>query len=112
MKHLMDHSVDIYKQKKRKGKESYGVPQPDEYYYSNTPDMENVMCRVRRSTSPTIEQGQPFQEVIENYKIYFPIGTEIKENDKVVFNGVEFFLNIPFSFRTHVEVNAWRVRKQ
>lgn len=112
MRHLMNHAIDIYELKKKEGEQSYGVPQPEEYYYEDEPDRVNVKCRIQRSGKPSIEQGQPFHEIYETYKVFLPKGTIVKEKDKIVFNGVEFYLNIPFSFRTHVEVEAWRVRKQ
>ena len=108
----MNHSVDIYRLKSKQGEPDYGVPSPIEYYYSDEPDLVDVKCHVKRQGTPTIEPGQPFHEVLETYKLYFPKGFEIKEKDKIVFQGVEFYSNIPFSFRTHVEVEAWRVRKQ
>lgn len=108
----MTHEVCIYKLHSKEGETSFGVPGQREYYYNDVPDLDNVSCYVQRSGSPFIETGQPFDEIIETIKIFFPKEIEIKEKDKIVFNGAEFYLNISFEYRTHLEVEAWRVRKQ
>lgn len=100
--------VDIYKLKSRQAEGSYGVPGPIEYYYSDTPDYENVKCSVQRRGSVNIVQGDPFQEVFEQYKLFLPNSIELEENYKVIFKGKAFYTGIPFSYRTHQEVELRR----
>lgn len=100
--------VDIYKLKSKQGEGSYGVPGPIEYYYSDTPDHPNVQCSVQRRGGVNIFQGDPFQEIIENFKLYLPNSIELEKDYKVIFKGEEFYTAIPFNYRTHQEVELRR----
>lgn len=106
--HLMTHTVDVYHLHKKQGETSFGVPEQDVYFYNDQPEYSELMCSVQRRFDPSVQPREPFVEITEDLKIYFPLGTELKENDKVVFQGNEYLLGVPFTFRTHIEILAWR----
>lgn len=107
--HLMNDRVEIFRLKKKPGEDNYGVPSQDEYYYSDVPDLVDVKCSIQKTGRQTLTtQEGPFETVIEYYSMYLPKDVEIFEKDKVIFKGAVLFAGIPFSYRTHTEVELRR----
>ncbi|BDG48779.1 DUF3599 family protein [Parageobacillus sp. KH3-4] len=112
-RNLLIHRCDVYHLTATNDEPSgsFGVPIEDfqpEYEYPETPDLVNEPCYFTEKNQ-TIVQGDPNNTIIQSFLIHFLPNADIRVNDKVVWNGVEFILQIPKKIRNHhIEVTAVR----
>jgi hypothetical protein len=104
---LTDH-CDIYHLTENQGTGKYGVPGETEYAYPSFPDMTNVACFFGNGNT-NVFKNEPGVAISQSFLVHFFIEDDIRYNDKVVFNGVSYRLEIPRKVRDHhIEVRAVR----
>lgn len=90
----MSPTCEIYKLRKRTGPSKFGVPGEIEHYYSETPDYPVVECYFKK-LNEEIYQAGPDKKIRQRYKVLFPPEADVSINDKVVWNGMTFYLEAP-----------------
>lgn len=85
---------EVYKIKKKTIPGKYNMPGEVEYYYSDTPDYPMVECYFKKMSEDIYDAG-PNKVIKQTYKILFPPEAQLNINDKVVWNGNEYFLESP-----------------
>lgn len=110
---LLTDRCDIYhlQSRNKQDSKSFGVPVDDyqeEFYYGDTPDSENVKCYfVEKNQSVT--QQDPNKRIIETYRVHFLPSTDIRTNDKVVWDGATYKAQKPRKIKNHhIEVTVVR----
>ncbi|WP_046180385.1 DUF3599 family protein [Domibacillus tundrae] len=103
-KKLLTHRCDIFRlEAKENGAPTYGLPaasivkKPD---YSEVPIDQEVPCYFTEKNQSVV-QGEPAQAVFQSYLVHFLPNEDIRLNDKVVWDGVEFVLQKPRKIRNH-----------
>ena len=87
---------------------TYGVPGESEYSYSNQADLIDVPCLFGKESNRTFK-NDPGVQIVQSYLVHFFIGTDVRFNDKVIFNGTTYRLEVPRNMRGHhIEVRAVR----
>jgi len=113
-RNLLIHRCDIYHLTKKENGGSWGIPSEDleeEFSYNDVPDLLNEPCYFTEKNQ-TITQGDPNPTIIQSFLVHFLPTADIRVNDKVVWNGVEFKLQMPKKIRNHhIEVTAVRSEK-
>lgn len=110
---LLSDRCDIYHLKERNvgGGGNWGIPDEDveeEFYYDDTPDAADVRCYFTERHQSLI-QGEPDPTVIQSFLVHFLPNADVRVNDKVIWNGIEFKLQIPRKIKNHhIEVIAVR----
>ncbi|MGE8207677.1 DUF3599 family protein [Heyndrickxia sp. NPDC080065] len=110
---LLTHRCDIYHLKKKNSYDggSFGIPTNDlqeEYYYEDQADLTDASCYFSEKNQ-SIFQGEPENSVIQSFLVHFLSSIDVRTNDKVIWNGVEFKLQIPKKIKNHhIEVTAIR----
>jgi hypothetical protein len=110
-RNMLTDVCDIYhlKAENISSEPTFGVPVADmqqEYDYQDEPDLSEVPAYfVEKSQS--IAQGEPQRQLIQSYKVYFLPNTDVRTNDRVVYDGSAFRLQKPRWIRNHhIEVTA------
>jgi hypothetical protein len=90
---------------------TYGVPigsyQP-EYTYPEVADLIDVPCYFTEKNQNVV-QGEPNQTITQTFLVHFLSATDVRINDKVLWDGVEFKLRKPRKIKNHhIEVIAVR----
>jgi len=110
-RNLLIHRCDVYHLKKNGSSGSWGIPGTDleeEFTYGDTPDLTDIPCYFTEKNQ-TITQGDPNPIVVQSFLVHFLLNVDVRQNDKVVWNGIEFKLQIPKKVRNHhIEVTAVR----
>lgn len=96
---LLNHKCEIYHYGKKTDNKGYGITTKEDGY-SKTPDLTNVKCHLHAETTNVV-QNEPHQDIIASRKVDFPIGTDIRLNDMVVYNGLKYFAEVPNNVRNH-----------
>ena len=108
---LLTHRCDIYHLAKEESKEEWGIPGNDlegEFSYGNVPDLTDVPCYFTEKNQ-TIVPGEPDSRVIQSFLVHFLPTADVRLNDKVIWEGIEFKLQIPKQIKNHhIEVTAIR----
>lgn len=93
--HLTSFNVDI----------GYGFEEQNvKHEYLNTPDIEKQRCHFHtKSFSMNMQQSDPLNTLPMTRKISFPIGTDIRINDKVVDcdSGIAYTAQLPVKVQNH-----------
>ncbi|GAK11394.1 DUF3599 family protein [Geomicrobium sp. JCM 19039] len=108
---LLDHKCDVYHLVKSERGPGFGVPiesgQP-QFDYPEVPDDAAVPCYFAEK-SQSITQGQPGNLIVHRFLIHFLPDTDVRMNDKVVWEGVTYTLQKPRMIKNHhIEVTAVR----
>lgn len=105
---LLTDRCDIYHLVENQAGGSYGVPGEKEYSYPVAPDRVNVPCLFAKE-SLKIEKNEPGIVIVQSFLVHFFIEDDVRFNDKVVFNGINYRLELPRKIREHhIEVTAIR----
>lgn len=106
---LLTDRCDLYRLNKGTT-ESYGVPIQDSVVYDQTPTKTDVRCKFVRKQA-RLSEAPLGNEITQTFLVHFPISETINLNDKVIWNGIAFRLEIPQKIRNHhIEVTAVRDR--
>lgn len=98
----------IYKLKTRTSQGKYGMPGEVEHYYDSKPDYPLVECYFKKLSETIIDKG-PNKVIQQTYKILFPPEANLSINDKVVWNGNDYYLESPENkFNEFISVQATR----
>lgn len=95
---LLVHKCDIFHITTTSQGTSFGVPQKAKYGYPTEADLKDVPCYVKE-INQTISQGQPNNSIIQVIRITFSINTDIRLNDKILYNGSNYILQVPTNIR-------------
>ncbi|UAT31964.1 YqbH/XkdH family protein [Bacillus badius] len=108
---LLTHRCDIYHLTQTESGGEWGIPGGDleeEFSYGNVPDLLDVPCYFTEKNQ-TVVQGEPDPRVIQSFLVHFLPTADVRMNDKVIWNGIEFTLQIPKKIKNHhIEVTAIR----
>lgn len=90
---------------------TFGVPLPDfqkSFEYPSAADAEDVASYFVEENQ-NIVQSEPNNQITETLKAFFLLGTDIRKNDKVVFNGDSYIAQKPRRIKdSHIEVKVKR----
>ncbi|SFM29086.1 protein of unknown function [Gracilibacillus orientalis] len=108
---LLTDTCSIFHLNSRSSGGKWGIPSDDrqqDHYYADNPDVEEQSCYfVEKNQS--ITQGEPNNEIIQTYRVHFPIDADIQINDKVVWEGITLKAQKPRNIKDHhIEVNLVR----
>ena len=111
-KKLLTHRCDIYRlEEKETATPTYGIPASSvvkRKEYEEIPIEQDVLCYFTEK-SQAIFQGEPAQALVQSFLVHFLPDTDIRRNDKVIWEGEEFILQKPRKIRNHhQEVTAVR----
>lgn len=105
IKDFFDHKCDIYHVRATSDSPGYGLPDSgSKYIYGNTPDIANLDCHFGvKTSSVTIIQQAPMNDMNARIKLTVPAGTDIKVNDKIIDkdSGYEYTAEQPRNIRGH-----------
>lgn len=96
---LLNNKCDIYHYEKKSISKGYGLSSVEDGY-PDIPNLANVKCHVHLETI-NVAQSEPYQNVTARRKVDFPLGTDIRLNDKVIFEGVAYYAEVPYIVRNH-----------
>lgn len=106
---LLTDRCDIYHLVESTSSPGYGLPGEPVYSYPKEPDLVNIPCYFTERQHQSITQGEPGAEITQSFLVHFLIGTDIRLNDKVFFNGVEYKAQVPKPIKKHhIEVTVVR----
>jgi hypothetical protein len=97
---LLTDKCDIYHLQESSTSPGYGLRGETEFLYDDTPDLADVPCKFTEKNQ-SITQGEPGAEIVHSFDVNLLIGTDIRLNDKVVFDGIEYKAQIPRRIKTH-----------
>lgn len=107
-KKLLTDRCDIYHLIESTTSPGYGLPGEAVYSYPEEPDLTNVPCYFTEKNQ-SVTQGEPGVEIVQSYLVHFAINTDIRLNDKVIFNGQQYKAQIPKPIKKHhIEVTVVR----
>lgn len=90
---------------------TFGVPVEDfqkEFSYPKDPD-ETVVKSYFSEENQNIVQSEPNNQITETLKAFFLLETDIRKNDKVVFDGDSYIAQKPKQIKnSHIEVKVKR----
>lgn len=105
---LLTDRCDVYHLIETQEAGTYGVPGEKGYSYPAAPDLEKAACLFAKESTKLIK-NEPGVQIVQSFLVHFFIGTDVRFNDKVVFNGITYRLEIPRNIRGHhIEVTAVR----
>lgn len=99
---MLNHQCDIYHVDKIEINLGYGITDTENFSYPEVPDLEDVACHFHIKTgSYVITQNEPVNNYDARVKVSFPIGTDIRVNDKVVSKetGFTYIAELPRTIR-------------
>ncbi|MBO5610573.1 MAG: DUF3599 family protein [Eubacterium sp.] len=99
---MLNHQCDIYHVDKTEINLGYGITDTENFSYPEVPDLEDVACHFHIKTgSYVITQNEPVNNYDARVKVSFPIGTDIRVNDKVVSKetGFTYIAELPRTIR-------------
>ncbi|MGK9391316.1 DUF3599 family protein [Bacillus sp. RK1064] len=109
---LLTDRCDIYHlQEEQKTGNLYGIPVQDAqpvFSYPDEPDQVAQPCYFTEKNQ-SITQQEPNATIHQSYLVHFPGNTDVRLNDKVVWEGVTLKLQKPRRIKNHhIEVVAMR----
>ncbi|MBT2727842.1 DUF3599 family protein [Bacillus sp. ISL-75] len=105
---LLTDRCDIFHLMENQETAAYGVPGETEYTYPVSPDLQQVLCLFGKE-SLQVNKNEPGVTIVQSFLVHFFVDSGIRFNDKVIFNGITYRLEIPRNVRTHhIEVRAVR----
>ncbi|WP_226567374.1 YqbH/XkdH family protein [Bacillus stratosphericus] len=91
----------------------FGIPAEDwqmTLSYPDTPSLRGLACYVIEKNQ-SLMQEEPNTVIYQSYLVHFPLASDIRLHDKMVWNGVSLKLQHPKMVKNHhIEVMA--VRKE
>ncbi|MEK4336329.1 MULTISPECIES: YqbH/XkdH family protein [Bacillus] len=91
----------------------FGIPAGDlqtDISYPDTPSMRDVSCYVVEKIQSLVQE-EPNTVIYQSYLVHFPLASDIRLHDKMVWNGISLKLQQPKRVKNHhMEVMA--VRKE
>lgn len=105
---LLNHKCDIYHYQAKEVSKGYGLSSIQDGY-PDTPDIKSINCHFHAETL-NVAQGEPHQDITARRKVDFPIGTDIRLNDKVVYEGISYYAELPVNVREH-HISVYLQRK-
>nr|DAE95969.1 MAG TPA: hypothetical protein [Caudoviricetes sp.] len=98
---LLNHKCDIYHITDVQTKDyGYGVVTNTESTYPSEPDLVNVSCHFQKE-SINVVQSTPQQNIEARIKVDFPLGTDVRLNDKIIYKGLSYYAEVPSNVRNH-----------
>jgi len=108
---LTDHCDIYHLDNENTSTPTFGVPVEDfqkEFSYPSAPD-EVVVKSYFTEENQSIVQSEPNNQISETLKAFFLLGTDIRKNDKVVFDGDSYIAQKPRRIKnSHIEVRVKR----
>lgn len=103
---LLTDRCDIYHLSEQQQTSSYGVPGEIKYSYPVEPDLKDVQSLFVKEYVK-VEKNEPGVVIVQSFLVHFLINTDVRFNDKVVFDGFTYRLQVPGNIRNHhIEVTA------
>lgn len=101
---MLIHRCDIYHETAQSPLAGrFGIPadklQPV-FSYPDTPDEENVPCYFTEKTQQLIQE-EPDQTVYHSFLVHFPRSSDIRMNDKIIWQHNSYILKLPKKIRHH-----------
>lgn len=96
---LLNHTCDVYHYMSTDKLYGYGISSPVDNY-PDKPDIKNALCHIT-AESLNVVQGSPVQEITARRKALFPIGTDIRHNDLIIYDGLRYYAEPPENIRNH-----------
>ena len=95
------HECDIYHLQKKEQPGKYGQPGETVYSYNETPDIAGQSCYFAENVAtaaPDTIQSSPNQLNMEQMKVLFMPGTDVRHNDKVIKRNtnITYYIRNPF----------------
>lgn len=104
LENFLDHKCDIYHLREEQASPGYGLAASPSFSYPDEPDEASVNCHFAvKSFSHTMQQTQPANDYAAKIKLTLPIGTDIRQNDKIISceSGFEYTAMQPRNVRGH-----------
>lgn len=111
---LLTDRCDLFHLEKQEAMHSkFGIPTGDlqmTLSYSEVPSLRDLACYIIEK-SQSLVQEEPNTVIYQSYLVHFPLGSDVRLQDKMVWNGVSLKLQQPKIVKNHhIEVMA--VRKE
>jgi hypothetical protein len=103
---MLNHRCDIYHIQRTDASPGYNLPGSPLFSYPDAPDIARVACHFNvKSGSRSIVQNEPQADYEAKIKLVYPLGVDIRLNDKIVDcgTGYEYTADIPVKIRNHHE---------
>lgn len=108
---LLTDKCNIYHLQETSSSPGYGLPGESKFKYPETPDLFDVPCKFTEK-GQTITQGEPGAEIVHSFNVILLPGIDVRLNDKLVWNRMEFKAQIPQKIKNHhIEVAVVRKGK-
>lgn len=104
LERLLNHTCDIYHIVEGTATPGFGLPSSPSFSYPAEPDISGQTCHFGvRSRNASVTQTAPVNYLDERYKITFPLGTDVRLNDKIIdrATGLEYTAEVPVNVRDH-----------
>lgn len=105
---LLNHKCDIYHYQALTVDKGFGLSSQKDGY-PDTPDISDVKCHIH-SESVSVSQSAPHQDIAARRKADFLPETDIRLNDKVVYDGLVYYAEVPNNIRNH-HISVYLQRK-
>lgn len=96
---LLNHKCDIYHYQSVSVDKGYGLSSIKDVY-PDTPDIFNQKCHINKE-SINVVQSEPHSDIVARRQADFLLGTDIRLNDKVVYDGLTYYAECPQNIRNH-----------
>lgn len=96
--------ADIYHIRGEEKSPGYGLPSALSFSYPDTPDIVGQECNFnRKNRSVSTVQTEPRMLMKARIKMVYPVGVDIRLNDKIVDceSGIEYTAEQPYSIHGH-----------
>lgn len=101
---FLNHRCDIYHDREEQVTPGWGLPTSPSFRYPEEPDIREQKCHFGvKFHNATITQTAPANLMDAKIKLTFPIGTDVRINDKIVDreSGFEYTAKKPINVRNH-----------
>lgn len=96
---LLNHKCDIYHYESREVFKGYGLSSIEDDYPERA-NCINEKCHFHAETL-NVAQSEPHQDITARRKVDFSLETDIRLNDKVIFEGIAYYAEVPLVVRNH-----------
>lgn len=96
---LLNNKCDIYHYERKNVSKGYGLSSVEDGY-PEIPNLTDIKCHVHSETINVV-QSEPYQNLTARRKAEFPLGTDIRLNDKVIFESMAYYAEVPYTVRNH-----------
>jgi hypothetical protein len=103
---LLTDKCSVYHLIENQEAASYSVPGEVDYSYPAVPDQVDVSCLFGKETLQ-VSKNEPGVKIVQSFLVHFFVESDVRFNDKVVFNSNTYRLEVPRNIRGHhIEVRA------